>query len=109
MTRNAWGKGEVSYVGFMPTDAMMEKLLAGEVGRAGVEVPAERWPLIARKGSTPDGRTLRYLLNYSAEGRSTTAAAAGTELLSNRKMTAGQTVELAPWGVAIMEERRKPD
>ena len=27
MTRNHWGKGEVSYVGFMPSDALAEKIM----------------------------------------------------------------------------------
>ncbi|MBJ6122659.1 beta-galactosidase [Sphingomonas mollis] len=105
MTRNGWGKGEVSYVGFMPTDAMAEKLLADEVRRAGVEVPAEHWPLIVRRGTARDGRSLRYVLNYSATARPVIDATGGTELLSGRKLAAGEAIDLAPWGVAIVQGR----
>ncbi len=108
MTRNRWGKGEVSYIGFMPTDAMAEKLLADEVRRAGVTVPTEHWPMIVRGGTTPDGRHLRYLLNYSAQARSATEAGGGTELLSGRALAPGASLNLAPWGVAIIEQEKRP-
>lgn len=106
MTRNRWGKGEVSYIGFMPTEAMAATILADEVRRAGVAVPAARWPLIERGGTTPDGRRLRYLFNYSAAPVPAPVTAAGTELLTGRPVAAGATLTLPPWGVAIVESGR---
>jgi beta-galactosidase len=104
MTRNAYGKGEVAYVGFMPTDAMIEKILAGEARRAGVAIPETRFPIIVRGGQLSNGRAVRYVLNYSAAPqRLAGGVGAGTELLSGRKVEAGQALDLAPWGVAIIE------
>jgi beta-galactosidase len=104
MTRNTYGKGEVAYVGFMPSDAVIEKILAGEARRAGVEIPQARFPVIVRGGQLSNGRAVRYVLNYSAAPqRLAGGAGAGTDLLSGRKVEAGQPLDLAPWGVAIIE------
>jgi beta-galactosidase len=105
VTRNAYGQGEVTYVGFMPTDATIEKILADQARRAGVEVPETRFPVIVRRGVLSNGRAVRYVLNYSAAPQRLTAgSAAGTELLSGRPVENGQPLELPPWGVAIVEE-----
>lgn len=105
MTRNTFGKGEVAYVGFMPTDAMIEKILAGEAQRAGVEVPETRFPVIVRRGVLSNGHPVRYVLNYSpATQRLAAGSAAGTELLSGRAVGTGQPLDLLAWGVAIIEE-----
>lgn len=37
ITRNQYGKGEVTYVGFMPSNASLEKILEEAVGREGVK------------------------------------------------------------------------
>lgn len=105
MTRNRWGKGEVSYIGFMPTDALAEKILAEEVRRAGIEVPTLRWPITIRSGILNNGRKVRYLLNYSNQPQSAALPhAAGSELLSNARIAAEAPIALKPWGVAILEE-----
>ena len=105
LPRNAYGKGEVAYVGFMPTDAMIEKILAGEARRAGVEVPQARFPMIVRRGALSNGHAVRYVLNYSAAPqRYAAGSAVGTELLSGRRLMTDQFLVLPPWGVAIIEE-----
>jgi beta-galactosidase len=106
ITRNAWGKGDVSYIGFMPSDAMIEKIMAGEVERAGVEPPLAgvRFPLIVRGGTLKNGHAVRYIFNYSATPQKLTVARAGTELLQERKVASGQKIDLAAWGLAIIEE-----
>ena len=106
VTRNAYGKGEVEYVGFMPTDALAEKIVVDAAMRAGaVEGVRPSFPVIVRAGVLKNGHRVRYLLNYSATTRPVPGGvASGTELLSGRKVAAGEGVELAPWGVAIVEE-----
>lgn len=106
MTRNTWGKGEVSYIGFMPSDAMIQKIMAGEVERAGVEptLAGVRFPLIVRGGTLRNGHAVRYIFNYSATPQQLTVARAGTELLQDRKVASGQKIDLAAWGLAIVEE-----
>jgi len=106
MTRNTWGEGEVSYIGFMPSDAMIEKIMAGEVERAGVEptMAGVRFPLIVRGGTLKNGHAVRYIFNYSATPQQVTVARAGTELLHDRKLASGQKIDLAAWDLAIVEE-----
>jgi len=105
MTRNTWGKGEVSYVGFMPSDAMIQKIVAGEVERAGVEptIAGVQFPLIVRGGTLRNGHLVRYIFNYSATPQQLTVARAGTELLHERKVASGQKIALAAWDLAIVE------
>ncbi|MEO5934116.1 MAG: beta-galactosidase, partial [Duganella sp.] len=106
VTRNAYGSGEVTYVGFMPTDALIGKIVAEQVERAGIALPKARYPLIVRGGTLRNGNQVRYLLNYSAKPqRVSYTYANGTELLSGRAVKRGQALELKPWGVAIVEER----
>lgn len=109
MTRNAWGKGEVSYVGFMPSDALVEKIVAAEVARAGVEpsAPGVRFPVIVRGGRLKNGHAVRYVMNYSATPQSFVVARDGTELLHDRKIVRGEAIALAPWDVAIVEENAR--
>ena len=107
VTRNAYGSGEVTYVGFMPTEAVIGKIVAEQVERAGIALPQARYPLIVRGGTLQNGNRVRYLLNYSAKPqRVSYTYANGTELLSGRAVKRGQALELKPWGVAIVEERR---
>ena len=105
VTRNAYGSGEVSYVGFMPTEAVIDKLMSEQVKRAGIALPKLRYPLIVRGGTGQDGRQIRYVLNYSAKPqRLSYGYANGTELVSGKPLKRGQALELKPWGVAIVEE-----
>ncbi|MCJ2125044.1 beta-galactosidase [Methylobacterium sp. J-077] len=103
VTRNSWGAGEVSYVGFMPTDALAEKILGDAAKRAGIEVPSVRWPIIVRGGTLTNGHPVRYVLNYSAAAQATPAMVNGTELLSGQAVKRGEPIGLPAWGVAIIE------
>lgn len=104
ITRNSYGKGEVTYIGFMPSDALIEGVLTDTAKRAGVVWPeAARFPLIVRSGTLTNGSRVRYLLNYSRERQDIPRdLAKGTDLLTGRE--AGPTID--PWGVAILESSR---
>jgi len=107
MTRNAWGRGEVSYIGFMPTDAMIDKIMASEVERAGVQpnLPGVRFPVIVKDGMLKNGHRVHYLFNYSATAQQVSLPRGGVELLKSRKISNGQPIQLAPWDVAIVEDK----
>jgi beta-galactosidase len=107
ITRNRYGKGEVTYIGFMPGDALMEKILGDAADRALVSRLGRelRFPLIVRSGVNGRGKTLHYLLNYSALPQELTYSfVSGTDLLSGKRIQQGRTIDLAPWGVEIVEE-----
>jgi len=101
ITRNKFGKGEVTYVGFMPSDALISDLLADTAKRAGVSWHTDaQWPLVVREGRLRDGSRVRYLLNYSREAIPVPDdLRSGTSLLSQNDIADDK---LAPWGVAIM-------
>ncbi|KLE36150.1 beta-galactosidase [Aurantiacibacter luteus] len=101
ITRNSYGAGEVTYIGFMPSDALIAGLLADTAHRAGVTWHEDAdWPLIVREGTLRDGSRVRYLLNYSRDAIAVPAdLRGGTSLLSQADF---QNTDLAPWGVAIM-------
>jgi beta-galactosidase len=101
ITRNSYGKGEVTYIGFMPSDALIEGILTDTAKRAGVVWPdASRFPLIVRSGTLTNGSRVRYLLNYSREKQNIPRELTnGTDLLTGRQ--AASTID--PWGVAILE------
>lgn len=104
ITRNTSGKGEVTYIGFMPSDAMIEAVLTDTAKRAGVVWPeAVRFPLIVRSGTLTNGSRVRYLLNYSREKQNIPVDLAdGTDLLTGKQTGSS----IAPWGVAILESNR---
>lgn len=104
ITRNSYGKGEVTYIGFMPSDALIEGVLTDTAKRAGVVWPeAARFPLIVRSGTLTNGSSVRYLLNYSPEKQNIPRELAnGTDVLTGRQ--AASTID--PWGVAILESKR---
>lgn len=108
LTRNEFGKGTLTYEGTVLTDELQQKVmrevleLAGLIG-ADQQVPGA---VRLRQGVSPRGKTLRYYLNYS--GATQTFAyphKSGVELLSSKLIHSGQPIELAPWDVAIIEEK----
>jgi beta-galactosidase len=107
VTRNAYGKGEVTYVGFMPSDVLIEKILEDAVKRAGLWGPQQstHFPAIVRSGVLSNGHPVHYFLNYSADpARITYAFHEGAGLLSGTRVAQGGNLSLPAWGVAVVEE-----
>jgi beta-galactosidase len=107
IVRNHYGKGEVTYVGFMPSDALTEKIVEESVKRAGLwgEQQTLHFPTIMRSGTLADGNPVHYLLNYSAApAQINYGLPQGKDLLSGRAVDKNSTVVLPAWGVAVIEE-----
>jgi beta-galactosidase len=108
ITRNSYGKGEVTYVGFMPTDTVIDKLMFEEVKRAGVapSVSNATFPIVVRTGTLQSGKRVRYVMNYSAKPQVlSNAFGEGTELLANQTVKSGGSIQLGAWDVKIIEEK----
>jgi beta-galactosidase len=106
LTRNAFGKGTVTYQGTILTDALQQKVVADVLKQAGIApesgLPAQ---VRARQAVGRDGKALRFYLNYSGEPQSFAYAhGAGTELLSQRLVAAGARLALGPWDLAVVRE-----
>lgn len=109
MTRNTYGKGEVEYLGFMPSDALAEKIVKDAADRAGLTGrPSDHWPVIQRSGIAPNGHRLHYVLNYSGApqvAHLNNLSGKPVDLLSGKPVPTGGEWPLEPWGVAIVEEQ----
>lgn len=109
VTRNQYGKGQVTYIGFMPTDALIDKIMAQEVQGAGVadRSSGARFPVIVRSGTLQNGHSVHYVLNYSAAPQNLSYQfAAGKELLSGASVAGNTDMALEPWGIKIIEENK---
>ena len=106
LTRNAWGKGTVTYQGTVLTDALQEKVVADVLEQAGI-VPEPGLPekVRVRQAVARDGKALRFYLNFSGEPQPFDYThGAGTELLSQKPVAPGQRVVLGPWDLAVIRE-----
>jgi len=110
ITRNTYGKGEVTYIGFMPTDAVAGKIIAEAVQRAGLSGPQQMYhfPTIVRSGVLTNNHAIHYFLNYSSSPvKASYRFAAGKDLLSGESVSQNGTIALPAWGVAIIEEEAR--
>lgn len=106
LTRNAFGKGAVTYQGTVLTDVLQRKVVADVLKAAGI-VPEAGLPakVRVRQAVGRDGKALRFYLNFSGERQSFPYAhGAGTELLSQKPVAAGERLALGPWDLAVIRE-----
>ena len=107
IVRNDFGKGEVTYIGFMPSDVLAEKIVEECVKRAGLWGKQQElhFPTIMRSGTLADGHVVHYLLNYSANpAHITYAFPQGKNLLTGEVTPQNGTINLPAWGVGVVEE-----
>lgn len=108
VTQNSYGKGMVTYIGCMPGDSVMEKILEGSLKQAGLWNEDQKiyFPLITKSGINNQGKTIRYFFNYSAQAKTFiyTQGKNGTDLLTSKKVAKNSEINLAPWGMLIIEE-----
>jgi beta-galactosidase len=107
ITRNAYGKGEITYLGFMPSDKMADKILEEQVQRAGLwsEQQKLKFPAIVRSGTLHNGHQVHYLLNYSPDPvKAEYPFRDAHDLLSGKPYAHNGAITLSGWGVAILEE-----
>jgi beta-galactosidase len=106
LTRNAFGRGTVTYQGTVLSDALEQKVVADVLKRAGivpdVAVPAR---VRLRQAVARDGKTLRFYLNFSGQPQSFAyGRGSGMELLSQKPVAAGERLTLGPWDLAVVRE-----
>jgi len=107
LTENSYGRGLATYVGFMPSDELLERILEDAVRKAGLWGADQelRFPLVTKSGTNARGEVVRYYLNYSPRPTAFRYPhAAGKELLSDRAVPKDSEQQLPPWGVMIVVE-----
>jgi beta-galactosidase len=107
-TENRYGKGVATYIGFMPSDELLGRLLERAARNAGVWGPDQElaFPLVTKSGTNRQGKVVHYYFNYSAAPASFRYPhKAGTDLLSGQVVATDSTQPLPAWGVLIVVER----
>jgi beta-galactosidase len=106
ITRNAFGRGSVTFQGTVLTDTLQQKLLLDVLTKAGLASPDQQLPPAVKvKHGSIGAKRLHYFLNYSGTSQQFNYAyGSGTEILSARPVTKSQAISLAPWDLAIVEE-----
>jgi beta-galactosidase len=108
ITRNEFGAGTLTYEGTFLSDAAQREVVMDELGKAHLTSASQQLPPHVREkdGVNGMGKALHYYLNYSSDPQTFHYGhGAGAELLSGRAISASQEMTLAPWDVAIVEER----
>jgi len=110
ITANAYGAGKVIYEGTYLSDRLQSEVLRSYLAELGLTGPDQQLPprIHTQTGVNAFHRRLRYYFNYSGSQVSFAYAhRAGTDLLTGRKAAPSDTLTLAPWDVAIVEEDGK--
>jgi beta-galactosidase len=108
ITRNQHGKGTVTYEGTVLSDQLQTKVMDNALRLAGLFGPDQEFASTIRikSGYNAAGKNVRFYLNYSSQAQAFKYPyAAGTDLLTQRKIERSETVTLAPWDLAIIEDR----
>ena len=111
--RNPFGKGIMYYLGTMPGKETLEKILSRAAGDAGIPVPERFVPadgseacadhgVLIRRGTNDEGQEVTYYLNFSGKAQmGRIFGGACTDVLTGRKLEAGEELEVAPWDLLI--------
>ncbi len=102
-TYNQYGKGAAMYLGCSFSEHTLMTILEKECISLGIVLPKERFPVVIREGINDNGNTIRYYLNYSGSTVTATAVSDGTDILTGRTITSGQSLAIEPWNLIIME------
>jgi beta-galactosidase len=105
LTENRYGKGLATYLGFMPSDELLAKILEDAVRKAGLWGADQdlAFPIITKSGTNREGKTVRYYFNYSPRPATFRYPhGAGRDLLSDRAVPRDSQQQLPPWGVMIV-------
>jgi beta-galactosidase len=108
VTENKFGKGLATYIGFMPSDKMIEGILSDALKKANVwgDEQKNHFPIITKNGRNSQGGAIHYIFNYSSNA---TVAQydheQGVNLFNGKTVAKDTKLSLAPWDVVIIKEQ----
>jgi beta-galactosidase len=108
ITRNSYGKGSLTYEGTVLSAKLQKEVLLGVLREAGVTSSDQDLPATVhvRHAQNRQGKTLHFYLNYSSLPQTVGYSyAPGANLLSLAAVAQGQSLNLLPWDLAIVEEK----
>jgi len=107
VTQNSYGKGIVTYIGCITSNAVTAKIMENAVKQAGIWGKAQdlTFPLIIKQGINEKGQSVRYFFNYSAKPATINYPFGnGRELLLGQTINNGAAIPMEPWGMKVIEE-----
>ena len=110
ITSNNYGAGTVIYEGTYLSDGLQTDVLRSYLTELGLTGPDQQLPphVHVETGVNAFHHELRYYFNYSgSEVSFSYAHKSGTDLLTGRKVAGDDTLRLAPWDLAIIDEGPK--
>ncbi|HVO11457.1 MAG TPA: beta-galactosidase [Vicinamibacteria bacterium] len=107
LTRNAFGRGSVTYQGTILSQPLQQKVVAEVLEAAGIAPGDEGLPprVRARHLVSRDGRPLHFYLNFSGEPQAFDYPhGPATDLLADRPVAHKQRITLGPWDLTVIRE-----
>jgi beta-galactosidase len=107
ITENRFGKGSFIYEGCLLNDEIQSKIISDKALEIGLidKNTQLSYPLVMKYGTNDQGKTIRYYLNYSGiELNFSYFFGKGTDLLTGKTFKKGDSINLKPWDILILEE-----
>lgn len=108
ITENQFGSGSLLYEGTYLSDALQTAVLKRALEEAGLANSDQQLPAAVhvQHGVNRIGKHIHYYFNYSGNDlKAAYSYGAGTNLLDGKSVPHGQELTLAPWDLAIVEEK----
>jgi beta-galactosidase len=108
ITENQFGAGTLLYEGTYLSASLQTAVLKQAVEKAGLAGPDQLQPAAVHvtHGVNRMGKRVHYYFNYSsAEVKANYAFGSGTNLLDGKPVSKADPLALAPWDLAIVEEK----
>jgi beta-galactosidase len=108
ITRNVYGRGTFTYEGSAVSDALQYAVVRDTLDHMGLAhaLPARPGPVRTRTAIDRQGRTLRFLMNFSSsEERYHYPFRDGVSLLAARPIASGDELVIPAWDLLIVRER----
>lgn len=108
ITQNRFGKGMLTYVGTLVSDAIMDGVVEDVAEKAGLmtEIQNLSFPLVVKSGTNAEGNTIRYVFNFSdAPQEFAYPAEKGTDLITGERINKGQDLRLDTWDLMIVASK----
>jgi len=106
ITRNAFGKGALTYEGTVLSDELQAKVVRDTLADAGIPMQDSGLPpgIRTKHAIAADGRPLHFFYNFS--GRTVIFAygyETGADVLAGKPVAAGAKITLGPWDLLIVK------
>jgi beta-galactosidase len=108
ITENNFGSGTLLYEGTFLSDKLQVAVLKGALDKAGIAHPESELPAAVhvQHGVNRMGKQMHYYFTYSSEEvKIPYGYSAGSNLLDGKSVAHADELTLAPWDLAIIEER----